>query len=163
MVSNQDKAWWCKHGEELERVFLDRRFDRVKIKRNPDKDGDPFTYDMVMQGPCDLKTITTPWRKSMEFWGIDPRNAVSINRKDLRRYAKLYPEIMIVFDVRYPEHRTVRYAGLWMMQRLLREGKLHLHEYLARMGSSDGNAKESYVFDVTLLPELHEVGDGETK
>ena len=40
MVSNQDKAWWCKHGEELERVFLDRKFDRVKIKRNPDKDGE---------------------------------------------------------------------------------------------------------------------------
>lgn len=163
MVSNQDKDWWCKHGEGLEYEFLERSFDRVKVERNPDKDSNPFTYDMVMRGPCDLKTITTPWRKSQEFWGIDPRNAVSINRKDLRRYARLYPEITIVFDVQYPEHRTVRYAGLWMMQRLLREGKLHLHEYLARMGRSDGNAKESYVFDVTLLPELREVGDGATK
>ena len=144
MVSNQDKDWWCKHGEGLEYEFLERSFDRVKVERNPDKDGNPFTYDMVMRGPCDLKTITTPWRKSQEFWGIDPRNAVSINRKDLRRYARLYP-------------------GLWMMQRLLREGKLHLHEYLARMGRSDGNAKESYVFDVTLLPELREVGDDATK
>jgi len=160
MQSNEDKDWWCKHGEALEGEFLRRAFHRALIERNPDKDQDKFTHDMLVRLPCDLKTITTPWRKSQEFWGIDPRNAVSINRKDLRRYARLYPEIVIVFDVRFPEHHTTRYAGLWMMQRLLSEGNLHLHTYQARVGRSDGNAKQSYVFDVTLLPELQEVGDG---
>lgn len=156
MTSNQDKQWWCDLGVELEHEFIKREFSQAGVKMNPSKSGDPYTHDFIIGLPCDLKTVRTPWKKSHEFWGIDPRNAVSINRKDLIRYARLYPNIVIIFDVQFDDHKTVRWATLWMMHRLKQEGKLHQHFYQARIDSKDGNAKSSYVFDVTLLPELKE-------
>lgn len=156
MTSNQDKQWWCDLGVKLEHEFIKREFSQAGVKMNPSKSGDPYTHDFIIGLPCDLKTVRTPWKKSHEFWGIDPRNAVSINRKDLIRYARLYPNIVIIFDVQFDDHKTVRWATLWMMHRLKQEGKLHQHFYQARINSNDGNAKSSYVFDITLLPELKE-------
>lgn len=154
MISNENKQWWCDVGAEMEHEFVKRKFSQVGVKINPNKKDDPYTHDLVIGLPCDLKTVRTPWKKSKEFWGIDPRNAVSINRKDLLRYARLYPNIIIIFDVNFENHNTVRWANLWMMRRLKLEGKLHQHFYQARVGLNDGNAKSSYVFDVTELPEL---------
>lgn len=153
-----DKAAWVEHGRKLEDDFVDgREFDDVLIGINPAKDDNPFTYDMRIEMPCDLKSAKTPWRKSQEMFGIDPRYAVSINQKDLRRYFRLYPNIVVLFDVDYPEYRAVHWATLDLMRLMLDGGDMVLHEYGARMDDRQGNAKASYVFDVTRLPRLTEI------
>lgn len=154
-VRKDDKLAWCEHGRMLEDEFvLRQRFDDVLIGINPDKDNNPFTYDMRIDMPCDLKSAKTPWRKSWEMFRIDPRYAVSINQKDLRRYARLYPNIVILFDVDYPEYKAVHWATLDMMRMMREGGDMALHQYGARIDDTQGNAKASYVFDVTLLPRL---------
>lgn len=154
-VRKDDKQAWCEHGRMLEDEFvLRQRFDDVLIGINPAKDDNPFTYDMRIDMPCDLKSAKTPWRKSWEMFGIDPRHAVSINQKDLRRYARLYPNIVILFDVDYPEYKAVHWATLDMMRMMREGGDMALHQYGARVDDTQGNAKASYVFDVTLLPRL---------
>jgi len=154
-VRNDDKQKWCEHGRELEDEFvLRQRFVDVLIGINPDKDSNPFTYDMRIDLPCDLKSTKTPWRKAQEMFGIDPRYAVSINQKDLRRYARLYPNIVIVFDVDYPNYRATHWATLDMFRIMLEGGDMALHQYGARIDDTQGNAKASYVFDVSKLPRL---------
>ena len=154
-VRNDDKQKWCEHGRELEDEFvLRQRFIDVLIGINPDKDSNPFTYDMRIDLPCDLKSTKTPWRKAQEMFGIDPRYAVSINQKDLRRYARLYPNIVIVFDVDYPNYRATHWATLDMFRIMLEGGDMALHQYGARIDDTQGNAKASYVFDVSKLPRL---------
>ena len=154
-VRNDDKQKWCEHGKELEDEFvLRQRFVDVLIGINPDKDSNPFTYDMRIDLPCDLKSTKTPWRKAQEMFGIDPRYAVSINQKDLRRYARLYPNIVIVFDVDYPNYRATHWATLDMFKIMLEGGDMALHQYGARIDDTQGNAKASYVFDVSKLPRL---------
>ena len=154
-VRNDDKQKWCEHGRELEDEFvLRQRFVDVLIGINPDKDNNPFTYDMRIDLPCDLKSTKTPWRKAQEMFGIDPKYAVSINQKDLRRYARLYPNIVIVFDVDYPDYRATHWATLDMFRIMLEGGDMALHQYGARIDDTQGNAKASYVFDVSKLPRL---------
>ena len=154
-VRNDDKQKWCEHGRELEDEFvLRQRFVDVLIGINPDKDSNPFTYDMRIDLPCDLKSTKTPWRKAQEMFGIDPRYAVSINQKDLRRYARLYPNIVIVFDVDYPDYKSTHWATLDMFKIMLEGGDMALHQYGARIDDTQGNAKASYVFDVSKLPRL---------
>ena len=154
-VRNDDKQKWCEHGRELEDEFvLRQRFVDVLIGINPDKDSNPFTYDMRIDLPCDLKSTKTPWRKAQEMFGIDPRYAVSINQKDLRRYARLYLNIVIVFDVDYPDYRATHWATLDMFRIMLEGGDMALHQYGARIDDTQGNAKASYVFDVSKLPRL---------
>lgn len=155
-IDTEDKQWWCKHGETLELEFVKRRFDQARVSMNPAKQNDPYTFDMIISLPCDLKTCTTPWRMSQEMFGIDPKNAVSINKKDLVRYSRLYPNIVIIFDVQYEDHKTARYATMRDMMMLKRMGKLHEHFYQNRAFRQDGNAKSSFVFDVTYLRELKE-------
>ena len=150
-----DKMVWVEYGRNLEDDFVDEQmFDDVLIGINPAKDDNPFTYDMRIEMPCDLKSAKTPWRKSQEMFGIDPRHAVSINQKDLRRYAKLYPNIVILFDVQYEDYQAVHWATLDMMRMMLKDGSMSLHTYGARIDDKQGNAKASYVFDVTRLPRL---------
>ena len=154
-VRKDDKQKWCEHGRELEDEFvLRQRFVDVLIGINPDKDSNPFTYDMRIDLPCDLKSTKTPWRKAQEMFGIDPMYAVSINQKDLRRYARLYPNIVIVFDVDYPDYKATHWATLDMFRIMLEDGDMALHQYGARIDDTQGNAKASYVFDVSKLPRL---------
>lgn len=155
-----DKMAWVEYGRNLEDDFVDEQmFDDVLIGINPAKDDNPFTYDMRIEMPCDLKSAKTPWRKSQEMFGIDPRHAVSINQKDLRRYARLYPNIVILFDVQYEDYQAVHWATLDMMRMMLKDGRMSLHTYGARIDDRQGNAKASYVFDVTRLPRLAKLKD----
>jgi hypothetical protein len=136
-VRKDDKQKWCEHGRELEDEFvLRQRFVDVLIGINPDKDSNPFTYDMRIDLPCDLKSTKTPWRKAQEMFGIDPMYAVSINQKDLRRYARLYPNIVIVFDVDYPDYKATHWATLDMFRIMLEGGDMALHQYGARIANA---------------------------
>ena len=96
----QDKQAWCIAGEESEDAFIrNQGFDQVTVLPNPAKNSDKFTHDMQMLFPADLKTIRSAWRLSKSMFGLDPKYAISLNRKDVIRYNKLYPNIIIVFDI----------------------------------------------------------------
>jgi len=103
--------------------------------------------------PMDLKSIREPWRKSQQLFGIPSDYAISINLKDLRRYAELYPNIIIILDVEW--------SGIYMMtvaraKTLITNGKAVKHEYKNRKDDTKGNAKVSYVFDLRDLDKLRE-------
>lgn len=155
MLDPNDKPAWCEEGRKLEDIFVqERSFRDVKLKINPDKSDDVFTYDMRIEMPCDLKTITTPWMYSQDMFGIPPSYAISINRKDLRRYHALYPNIIIILDVQYPDYRATHWTDMNRLELLVRSGKVQLHKYKYRGDDGSGNAKDSYIFDVRWFPRL---------
>ena len=150
-----DKYLWCQGGRKLEDKFVaERRFNDVQVRMNPAKEQDIFTYDMRIDMPCDLKTLTTPWIYSERMFGIPPTYAVSINRKDLRRYYQLYPNIIIILDVQYPDYQGTHWTDMTSLERMVRSGKVHLHKYQTRVDDTQGNAKDSYIFDVRWFPKL---------
>ena len=154
MLNHNSKHEWCQRGMQYEDDFVKgRSFVDVDVRINPEKDQDVFTYDMRIDMPCDLKTSRTPWRRSMEMFGIDPKYAVSLNRKDLIRYDKLYPNIIIILDIGYADYKATHWTHLQDMKRLIKEEKVQLHKYKERaVGDEFGNAKDSYIFDVRITP-----------
>jgi hypothetical protein len=107
--------------------------------------------------PVDLKTMRTPWRKSQDLFDIPTEKAVSINQKDLRRYAELYPNIIIYLDVEYSG--KLFSLTLDRAKKLIKAGKAHRHEYLERKDDTEGNAKVSYIFNTDDLDALEEITD----
>jgi len=158
-MDNQDKSAWCRAGERAEADFLaTRQITGVGLSWNPAKQVDPYTHDYVAMIPVDLKTMRTPWRKSQELFGIPTDKAVSINQKDLRRYAKLYPNIIIYLDV---EHSGKLFSlTLDRARKLIDKGKAHKHEYLERKDDTAGNAKASYIFNTDDLDEINQMSGG---
>jgi hypothetical protein len=154
-TDNEDKLSWCALGEEQEIEFINTHtFKDTVLCINPEKDLDKYTFDMRINMPCDLKSIRTPWIYAQEKFGIDPKHAVSINQKDLRRYSELYPNIVIVFDVHFAEYKAIHFATISHFKKLLKDGEMHKHEYQNRKDDTKGNAKVSYVFNITRLPIL---------
>lgn len=154
-LDNEDKLSWCALGEEQEIEFINAHtFKDTVLSMNPEKDLDKYTFDMRINMPCDLKTIRTPWIYAQDKFGIDPKHAVSINQKDLRRYAQLYPNIVIVFDVSFEGYQAIHFGTISHFRKMLEDGHMHKHEYQHRKNDTQGNAKISYVFDITKLPIL---------
>ena len=148
-----DKQAWCEDGRRLEDKFVaERHFNDVVVRMNPDKDQDIFTYDMRIEMPCDLKTITTPWIHSERMFGIPSSYAISINRKDLRRYYQLYPNIIIILDVQYHDYQATHWTDMERLLLFVKSGKVQLHKYKTRVDDTQGNAKDSYIFDVRWFP-----------
>ena len=81
-------------------------------------------------------------------------HGISINRKDLRRYYTLYPNIIIIFDVQYPDYKATHWSDLNRLELMVRSGKVQLHKYKYRSDDGSGNAKDSYIFDVRWFPRL---------
>jgi len=155
-MDNENKIAWCKHGERLELDFVSRySIDSSKVYINPDKSEDPYTHDLRIDYPADLKSITTPWNMSMQMFGIPPEFAVSINEKDFIRYAKLYPNIRIILHIKYPGYSEKVYEITVAKARYLIKRKMaHRHEYKNRKNDTKGNAKVSYIFDLRDLEEI---------
>jgi len=151
----QDKEFWCETGEFDEDNFLERNdFHLVNILPNEAKSNDKFTYDMRISFPSDLKTVRTAWRFSQEMFGINPKYAVSLNRKDVERYNELYPNIIIVMDIKLPDYERVHWTDLTRVNRLIKHELAKEHIYKERIDDTQGNAKSSYVFDCRWLPIL---------
>jgi hypothetical protein len=153
---NEDKVAWCRIGEDRERGFLTRRFRGCEFTLNPEKVVNKYAHDLLVSQPCDLKSITTRFRMAESLYGVPSRSAVTINRKDLRRYADLYPNIVIVLDIDYGDFRRTCMTTLFQMRSLIEQGKAHLHQYKDRIDDTHGNAKESYVVDSMLFQEVVE-------
>jgi hypothetical protein len=153
-VSNEDKLAWCEHGAELEKQFVAANsFSGVQIRMNPIKNVDKYTHDLMATFQADLKSIKTPFRTA-DRYGIPPSFAITLNEKDINRYKSMYPNIIIFFDIDYPEYKGVRMAPLSRIFRLMDLGKAKRHEYINRMNDSGGNAKASYVFDYRWFDEV---------
>ena len=101
--------------------------------------------------------------------GIDPQYAVTFNKKDAARYRLKYPNIVVIFDVRWDQlewtdkHGTVykvepmhaTYAGfLDDIKNAVMKGGNQVVTYQRRVNDTSGNAKESFVFDVRQLHRL---------
>jgi len=152
-MDNQDKQAWCRKGESLERAFAARApIQGWGIAMNPAKHTDPYSHDHIATVPMDLKTMDTQWRKSEELFGIPPEFAVSINQKDFVRYKKLYPNILIVLDVKWLDRCFI--LTLTRARKLIREQRAKTHEYKDRKDDTRGNAKVSYVFDIRDLDAI---------
>lgn len=153
-MDNQDKDAWCEAGLLAEGDFLASASIRGwGLSWNPDKLKDKYTHDFLGICPIDLKTAQTQWNKSFQLFGIHSDNAISINEKDFKRYSLLYPNIIILIDVRWSNRIFI--LTLSRARRLIKEGKAKRHEYKDRKDDNKGNAKASYIFDVNDLDELY--------
>lgn len=170
MHVTEDKAYWCQaYGTDVERPFAESlRHYGLRGALNPAKEADPYTHDLIVTFPSDLKTVRTPLFKAKQLYGIDPQYAVTFNRKDMRRYIERYPNIIVIFDVKWESceatiggqrykvddmHRI--HAGFLseIQQAILLDGS-HLHTYQRRVDDEEGNAKQSWVFDVRKLHRI---------
>jgi len=153
-MNNEDKQAWCDHGEKEEKKFLEeKKVSGWDISLNPQKAHNKYAHDFVSVCPVDLKTMTTPFRLSEDLYGIPSSRAVTINKKDFERYAKLYPNIIILCNVVHANKMftiTVSRA-----RKLISEKKARLHKYKNRKNDDKGNARCSYVFDTNDLDEVY--------
>jgi len=170
-MDTENKLAWCAAGADAELEFVQKRLIDIGLDGyiNPAKETDVYTHDMVMRFPADLKTVRTPLFKAMDLYGIDPQFAVTFNLKDMRRYKELYPNIIVIFDVNWeqtswadrsgkvyevkPMHST--YGGFIgdIRNAVLASGS-RVIKYKRRVDDDQGNAKESFVFDVRKLHRL---------
>lgn len=164
-LSLEDKPAWCAAGAQAEVEFCQRlRKFGFGGGINIEKESDPFVHDLFLTLPSDLKSVRTPLFMARELYDLDPQYTVTFNVKDGQRYARLYPNILVVFDVRWdtlkwnhyevePMHRT--YAGfLPDIRRAIKQSGSQRIKYQRRISDTAGNAKESFVFDVRCLSEL---------
>jgi hypothetical protein len=152
--SNQNKTAYCEFGEQTERRFLINSFNSgVSFAQNPAKHENKYTHDLFAMFPADLKTQFTPFRTANRY-GINPDHAITINQKDIERYNKLYPNIILIIDVQFPNYQATHYAPLFMLNILIKKERAKLHEYRERKDDNLGNAKASYVFDVLWFPRI---------
>lgn len=173
MNNTEDKLAWCESfGEDAEREFCVSRMFELGVASwlNIEKRTNKYTHDLFAAFPADLKTVRTPLFKAQELFGIDPQYAVTFNLKDGKRYRELYPNIVVIFDIRWdttqaqlgntrysvePMHITV--AGfLNDIANAVKASGNQKIEYKRRREDHQGNAKESFVFDCRYLHRLAE-------
>lgn len=172
MLNTEDKLAWCeKFGDKTERTFAADRLFNLGIASwsNLEKRTNKYTHDLFCIFPSDLKTVRTPLFKAHELYGIDPQYAVTFNLKDEERYRNLYPNIVVIFDIKWdltemqfnntvykvnPMHMT--FAGfLTDIKNAIKVNGDQKINYKKRVDDEQGNAKSSYVFDARLL---HRIG-----
>jgi len=166
MHNTEDKLWWVKHGEKLERHFLERIAPRMEydIIRNPAKDTNKYAVDYLLNGvEVDLKCQSTPFFRAEELYGIDPTFAVTFNQNDFDRYTKDHPRMGVMFYVCWEElhkligkrlYKVAELEGVWVagiqyLQRLVQRSPLH--SYHRRVYDGRGNSKGSYCLDLRQI------------
>ena len=153
-MDNQDKKSWCDYGDDCEKQFLVKSFDTgLSFFRNPAKTENKYTHDYFGVFPVDLKTIRTRFNTA-DRYGISPSHAVTINRKDLKRYEDLYPNIILILDIDFGDVKTVRFVSVQTLIKFIKSKKSKEHFYQQRENDTAGNAKSSFVFDCRWFDEL---------
>lgn len=158
----QNKSLWCKDGEKIEEVFVNKYGKQLDLVINPAKVNNPYAPDLLKSNEFigDLKTQNTPFFKANDLYGIDPTYAVVFNRKDAERYWRQYKEIIIYFwvewhSVRFEMGSTIKEVeflnGVWSIPfvelvELLKVAPEHM--YQQRVNDTKGNAKGSFVLDI---------------
>ncbi len=169
-MDNEDKLAWCeKYGDQVEGEFCINRLHALGVPGylNPEKVSNKYVHDLFLVLKADLKTVRTPLFKAKDLYGIDPQYAVTFNLKDALRYKNLYPNIVVIFDVKWredycsmdiggqaysvnPMHQTY-FGFLSDIKNAILAGNNQKITYRNRLSDTSGNAKESYVFDVRKL------------
>jgi len=167
----EDRGWWHIHGESKERDFcnLCQKLIGLDVGINPDKEKNRTAPDIIVDGSiADLKTQNTPFFTA-DRYGIDPRFAVTFNRKDYERYKRLYPAIDIYFWVDWQQTEisirgtriSVEYLfGIYThsfaeIQEMIEKSRAPEHHYQRRRFDIAGNAKSSFILDVREFKELY--------
>ena len=111
---------------------------------------------------ADLKTQNTPFFTASRY-RLDPRFAVTFNRKDYERYKNLYPTIIIYFWIDWKQtewkgNKVDYYSGIFRIPfsdlALMIENGAPEHSYKRRYGDTAGNAKSSFLLDVRNFEAL---------
>jgi hypothetical protein len=159
----EDKPRWCADGETKEHAFIRMWGGRIGYKMNPQKKYDKFLPDLIStqtSALADLKSQHTPFFTAMKTYGIEPKYAVVFNVKDRVRYDKLYPEIDIVYYVNWIAVKADIHGQIYQVSPFMGIYKIPfkeflpildqapVHKYGRRISDLQGNAKESYLFDI---------------
>jgi len=151
----QDKDYWVKKGRDMETLFHRTvHLEGCGVSFPTAKIDDPYGHDFLLTRPMDLKVQAKPFRTAMERFGIPPRYAISINLKDLQRYAEMYPNIVFVVVVFFEGEVEVRQMTIQRARRLVGNGQAKRHKYINRKNDTSGNGKESFIFDLRDLDEI---------
>jgi len=154
-VNLQDKKAWCEHGANLEQEFCAKIAPEFGLYAaiNPEKAHNVYAPDLVVR--ADLKTKTVPFFTAGKY-GYDPQYTVTLNQKDVDRYSRLYPDLLILYyvdwqvlqwrDIQVKPMRGVWMASMQLTKRLVENAPLH--HYQDRVDDTQGNAKSSYLLDL---------------
>ncbi|MBK8808732.1 MAG: hypothetical protein IPO21_19680 [Bacteroidales bacterium] len=168
----QDKGVWCIDGASKEEAYVQLYGTQLNLVINPEKDTNPYAPDLLntRNGKLgDLKTQNTPFFQSVSRFGLNSQHTVVFNGKDSERYKSLYPEIEIYFAV---DWQVISFesdkskisvnpmVGVWFipfaeLYKVLKTAPFHT--YQQRVGDNKGNAKGSFVLDLTN-PAFKKVG-----
>lgn len=152
-MNPQEKQAWCEIGAKAEARLVSPVRDGCVLLPNPAKAHDKYAHDLLMLLPADLKTVRTRFNTA-ERYGIPARSAITLNRKDVERYASMYPNLVVVFDVDFGDYKRIGFASIRAIQTWIKCGKAPEHAYLHRVDDTQGNAKSSYILDAEWLVEL---------
>ncbi|ELF5301059.1 hypothetical protein RBG13_002467 [Vibrio cholerae] len=162
----QNKGFWCQHGLSKEQIFVATFGEKFGVILNPDKEKDPYVPDLFQtydRRLADLKTQNTPLFQAQQRYNINPQYAVTFNLKDYERYMNIYGgNVAIYFCVEWIPTTFVSSSGqrisvksmkgvwwtdMFRLQDLVKTAPVH--SYQQRVHDTKGNAKASYVFDLT--------------
>ena len=159
----QNKGLWCKIGATKEETFVEKFGRSLQLAINPEKETNPYAPDLIKLETgnlADLKTQNTPFFQARSRFGLDPQYTVVFNSKDFDRYQKLYPNIEIYFAVDWQAVKFIGRTsisvepmnGVWHIEFLKLSSlieKAPFHSYKQRTNDRLGNAKGSYVLDIS--------------
>ena len=165
MTFKIDKEDWIEYGTVCEGQFVERvsnllAQNHIKSFINPEKLNKPngkYAYDLCIQLPCDLKTRTTVFWSSEKHGFKDYEYVVTLDVHDINRYNKIYPHLIIIFDVRYANPKKKMHSGVYYtpMERINQAIKTKKAKYHQRGEKGMSNNKDCYLFDVRWFTRVH--------
>jgi hypothetical protein len=159
----EDKSHWCKQGIDQEKAFVETYGTSLGYAINPKKSDDDYVPDLVSLTTgnlADLKSQHRPFFKAYDKWGYNPTFTVVFNVKDRKRYELEYPDIDIIYFIDWEAVKASIYGKFYYVEPLTGVYKISFHDllkildnapvhgYKNRKNINDGNAEESYVFQV---------------
>jgi hypothetical protein len=163
--SCENKIEWCNNylSKEIEFCEILNKMN-IKSMINPDKKLNKYAPDIIVNNNiADLKYRATPFYSSNHYYNIDPQYAITFNVKDYTHYKEKYPDITIFFWIDFKETSRVYknkkieilkinkilYSHLDEFEKILIDSPIH--SYLRRQNDTQGNAKDSFIFDFRRL------------
>jgi len=168
MHDTEDKQWWCEHTANKDEIeFVEQIAPRLDLDIiiNPQKENNKTAPDLLWNGQlAELKSPRTPFFMAKKYFNIPADWAVTFNTKDYHRYIALYPEIPILFHVRWEQLKKKIHGkiytvnpieGVWetsiqQINQFVKDGA-KIHTYWKRINDKRGNAKASLGLDLRKM------------
>lgn len=115
-----NKAFWCRLGNEKEAAFVRRMVtvaSKYSIEIHPEKTNNPFHPDLLLKSdshgemPAEVKIKNSPLFYARQRYNIDPQHALTLDLKDSFNYCRLLAEgtdLVIFIWVNWDAHEMVR-------------------------------------------------------